>query len=68
MVYDLTEPIVHIFDELEELQDFGAAVQNYYSDMQLINFALHIIKNAGKFEHGIRLCNVMLRVDKTWQI
>ena len=24
MVYDLTEPIVQIFDKLEELYDFGA--------------------------------------------
>ena len=66
MVYDLMEPIVTILDKLEELQDFGAAAQNDYLDMQLIKFALHIIKNTGKFEYDIRLWNTMLRVDKTW--
>ena len=66
MVYDLTEPIVQIFDELEELQDFGAAAQNYYLDIQLIKFILHIVKNTGKFEYDIRFWNVMLRAYKTW--
>ena len=66
MVYDLTEPIGQIFDKLEELQDFGSAAQNDYLDMQLIKFALQIIKNTGKFEYGIRLWNSILRADKTW--
>ena len=33
MVYDLMEQIAQNFDELEELQDFGAAAQNDYPDM-----------------------------------
>ena len=33
--------------------------------MQLIKFALQIIKNTGEFEHDIRLWNAMLRADKT---
>ena len=66
MVYELTELIVQIFDEFEELQYFGAAVQNDYLDMQLIKFALYIIKNTGEFEHDIRLWNTMLRADNIW--
>ena len=53
MVYDLIESIVQIFDELEEIQDFGEATQNDDSDMQSIKFALQIIKNTGKFEHDM---------------
>ena len=66
MIYDLTEPIAQISDELEELQDFGTVAHNDYLDMQLIKLALHIIKNTGEFEHNIRLWNAMLRVAKTW--
>ena len=55
MFYHLTEPIVQIFDELEELQYLGSASQNDYSDMQLITFTLQIIKNTGEIEHDIKL-------------
>ena len=60
MVYNLTEPIVTIFDKLEELTYFGAAPQYDYLDMKIIKFALQIIKNTVKFEHDIRLWNAML--------
>ena len=65
MAYGLTEPILTIFDESEELQDLGAVAQNYYSDMQFIKVALQIINNTGEFEKDIRLWNAMLRADKT---
>ena len=67
MVYDITEQIGQIFDELEKLQDFGVAAQNDYSHIQLIKFALQIIKNTGEFENEIRLWNIILREDKTWE-
>ena len=55
----------HIYDKLEELQDFGAVAQNDFSDMQLSKLSLQIIKNTGEFEHDIRLWNTMLILDKT---
>ena len=45
MVYVLTEPIITIINELEDLQDFWGAAQNDYSDTQLINIAIQIIRN-----------------------
>ena len=66
MVYDLAKSIVNFFDELEELQDFGAAAQNDYSDIQLIKFSLQIIEITGELEHDIRWRNIMLREDKMW--
>ena len=66
MIYDLTESIIKIFNELEGLQDFGTAANNDYSNMQLINFAIQITKNTGKYEYDIKLWNAKLQVDKTW--
>ena len=39
MISDLTEPIAAIFNELEDLQDFGIGVQNDYSDTQTHNLS-----------------------------
>ena len=38
---------------MEDLRDLGAAVENEYSEQQLVKFGLQIIKNTGKFEHDL---------------
>ena len=64
--YDLLDPLVKIFDEVEELQHLGNAAVDPYSEAQLIKFALQIIKNTNDFETGIRTWIDLPRVDKTW--
>ena len=52
--YNILDPLVTVFDQIEELQHLGNAAQNPYSEAQLIKLALRIIKHTNDFETGIR--------------
>ena len=64
--YNILDPLVTVFDQIEELQHLGNAAQNPYSEAQLIKLALRIIKGTNDFETGIRTWIEKARVDKTW--
>ena len=64
--YDLLDPLVKIFNEVEELQHLGNTAVNPYSEAQLIKCALQIIKNTNDFETGICTWIDLPRDDKTW--
>ena len=64
--YDVLDPLVKVFDEVEELQHLGNAAQDPYSEAQLIKFALQIIKNTHDFETGIRTWIDLPRIEKKW--
>ena len=63
--YELADPIVNIFNEIEDLRDLGVAADNEYSEQQLVKFGLHIIKNTGEFEHAIRIWYGLSRAART---
>ena len=66
MQYDLLDPLVVLFSEIEDLKQLGIAASNPYTTSQLIVFALQIIKNARDFEDGMKLWHRQPNVDKTW--
>ena len=45
MQYNLLDPLVTMYNEVEDLEQLGIAADNPYSVTQLIKFALQIIKN-----------------------
>ena len=47
--YELVDPIVNIFYEIEDLKDLGVAADNEYSEQQLVKFGRHIIKKHRRF-------------------
>ena len=49
--YELVDPRVNIFNEIEDLRDLWLVADNEYSEQKLVKFGLHIIKNTGEFEH-----------------
>ena len=51
--YDVSEPIVTIFNKIEELARLGTAAHNPYSDMQKVQLGLRIIKNTSDFETSL---------------
>ena len=53
MPYDIMDPIVNIFNEIEDLAELAEATDNEYSDIQQVKFGLEIIKNNGNFEHDL---------------
>ena len=64
--YNLLNPLVKVFDEVEELQHLGIAAQDPYSEAQLIKFGLQIIKNIHDFETGIEKWIDLPKISKTW--
>ena len=64
--YELDDPIVTFFNEIEDLQNFGIAANNEYYEEQFVKFGIHIIKNIGEFEHDLRIWHGMTRAKKTW--
>ena len=42
-----------MFNEIDELQDMATATENAFSDQQIVNLGIHLIKNTGDFEKGI---------------
>ena len=62
------DPLVTIYDEIEELEHIGVAAVNLYSQSQIVNYRLIIIKNTNDFETGI--CTWITRppINHTWPI
>ena len=64
--YNVQDPLVTIYKEIEDLEQLGKASNNPYLPSQLINFALQVIKNTGDFEEGQKGWHAKEAVDKTW--
>ena len=52
-VFDIEQPLIILFNELEELQQVACAALNPYTDTQMVNIALRLIKNLNDFEKGL---------------
>ena len=64
--YELINPIVNIFNEIEDLRDLGVTADNKYSEQQLVKFGLQIIKNNGELEYDIRISHGLAKTARTW--
>ena len=62
---ELVDPIVNMFNEIEDLRDLGVAADKEYFKQQLVKIGLQIIKNTGKFEHDLKDWHGMTRVQIT---
>ena len=67
MEYNLAEPLVVVFNEIEELARLGGAANNPFSDMQQVQIGLRIIKNTNDFEQGIQDWYGRPAAEHTWQ-
>ena len=66
MQYDLQEPLVVVFEEVEELEKLATAAGNPYTPIQIVQFGLQIIKNTKDFEDGIKAWNALPLGQKNW--
>ena len=64
--YNVQDPLVTIYKEIEDLELLGKASNNPYLPLQLMNFALQITKNTGDFEEGQKGWHTKAATDKTW--
>lgn len=52
-VFDLTEPPILMFNEVDDLVDLAIAAQLPYTEHQIVSLGLTLIKNTSDFETGI---------------
>ena len=56
-IFDLTQPLVHIFQAVENLQQLATATHCAYTNRQIVSLGLKLIKNMQEFEkdkrHGL---------------
>ena len=67
MEYSITDPLVVVFNEIEELARLGTAAHIPYSNMQLLQIGLRIIKNTNDFEDGINKWYNRPAAEHTWE-
>ena len=65
-VFDLTEPLILMFHEIEDLQDLANAADLPYTDQEILNLGLTLIKNTNDFKKGITDC-IEKTTGKTWE-
>ena len=64
--YNVTEPIITIFNEIEELSRVADAANNPFSEMQKVQIGLKVIKNTNDFETAIEKWYGRPAVEHTW--
>ena len=52
-VFDISEPLIMMYNEVEDLQDLATAAVNPFSDTQIVTLGIDLIKNTGDFEKGL---------------
>ena len=65
MTYSMTDPLSKIYQEIEDLQKLGEASIPYTQD-QLMDIALGIIKRTGDFQIGLQDWYKLPRNGRTW--
>ena len=66
MEYSLSDPLIVMFNEIEELERLGIAATNPYREMQLVQIGLKIIKNTNDFEDAINKWYSRPAAEHTW--
>ena len=64
--YNLMDPLITIFDEIEDLEVFANAAGNPFTKEQIVNIGLQLLKNTNDFETGIMKWVKKANADKTW--
>ena len=52
-VFDIQQPLIIMFNELEELEQVAIAASNPYTSTQLVNIGIKLIKNFNDFDRGL---------------
>ena len=77
-IFDTQQPLVIIFNELEELEQLVIAANNPFSGINLVNISIKLINNFNDFEKGLtswykqpliehRMINLKLHFEREYQ-
>jgi hypothetical protein len=65
-IYDISQPLVVMFNDIQELNELSIAADNEYTERQLVNIGIQLIKNTNDFERGLESWIIRPAVEKTW--
>ena len=65
-VYSLQEPLVSLFDQVEDLKKLGDAAQMPYTEPQIINFGIQLVRNTHDFQDGLKSWYNIPDREKSW--
>lgn len=65
-IFNISDPLVVLFNEIEELKALSIAADNEYTEKQLVSIGIHLIKNMNDFERGLETWIVRPPPEKTW--
>lgn len=65
--YHMSDPILDVFDAINDLADLGDTANIPYSEAQKLKFGMNIIKRTHDFEEAQKSWKAKPEVDKTWQ-
>ena len=66
-VYSLQDPLVNLYNQVEDLQKLGDTAQMPYTEFQIINFGVQLICKTHNFQDGLKQWFGKDRDDKTWE-
>ena len=64
--YTAPTPLIAIFNKIEDLQDLATAAYNPYTQVQLLNIGIQILKDSGVFTEGLKLWYQTPTAEHTW--
>ena len=65
-VFNIIEPLIVLFNEVNNLCEMAAAALTPYTDPQIINLGIQLIKNMQDFEKGLTTWYKLLLPNQTW--
>ena len=66
MVYNPADPLILLFNPVEKLEKLGIAAKIEYTEKQLLDIGLTIIRNTRDFERALGDWETIPAADKTW--
>ena len=65
-VFEITEPLVILFNEMDNLQELATAARLPFTDAQFVNLGIRLIKNMNDFDKGLTEWFDLPTVKKTY--
>ena len=66
MDFTVADPLTKLWKEVEDIEALSIAASAKYSEQQLVNIALHVIKSTRDFERGLNDWYVLPTQNQTW--
>lgn len=65
-IFDITQPMIHLFQAVEDLQTLATASNATYTDRQLVKLGLKLVKNMQDLEKGREKWLLLPAANQTW--